>query len=109
MDNADIEEIFASLGAVTIKRLFSGKGIYHRGLIVGAIMGGEILLKADAETAPQFLAAGATQWVYEFRRGKTIRMPYWTIPVDAFDDPDVLATWVRLAFAAASRTAANEE
>jgi DNA transformation protein and related proteins len=107
MDNADIEEIFASLGAVTIKRLFSGKGIYHRGLIVGAVMDGEILLKADAETAPQFLAAGATQWTYEFQSGKRVRMPYWTIPVDAFDDPDLLATWVRLAFAAARRTPAE--
>jgi len=107
MDNEEIEEIFASLGAVTIKRLFGGKGIYHRGLIVGAVMSGEILLKADAETAPQFLAAGATQWTYEFRRGKTVLMPYWTIPADAFDDPDLLATWVRLAFAAASRTAAK--
>lgn len=107
MDNEEIEEIFASLGAVTIKRLFGGKGIYHRGLIVGAVMSGEILLKADAETAPRFLAARATQWTYEFRRGKTVLMPYWTIPVDAFDDPDLLATWVRLAFAAASRTAAK--
>jgi len=86
MDNAEIEEIFASLGAV---------------------MGGEILLKADAETAPRFLEAGATQWTYEFRRGKTVLMPYWTIRLDAFDDPELLATWVRLAFAAPSRTAAE--
>jgi len=105
MDNADIEEIFAGLGAVTIKRLFGGKGIYHRGLIVGIVMRGEILLKADDESAPRFLAAGASQWTYEGRRGKAVRMPYWTLPVDAFDDPDELATWVRLAFAAAGRAA----
>ena len=43
MEQSDIEEIFAGLGAVTIKRLFSGRGIYHRGVIVGAIMGGEML------------------------------------------------------------------
>jgi DNA transformation protein len=105
MDNAHIEEVFAALGGVTIKRLFSGKGIYHLGLIVGAVMHDEIMLKADAETEPQFLAAGATQWTYVYPNGKTIRMPYWTIPVDAYDDPDQLATWVRLAFAAARRTA----
>ena len=104
MDNADIEDIFAGLGPVVIKRLFGGKGVYYRGLIVGAVMGDEIMLKADVETAPQFLAAGATQWTYEFRRGKIIRMPYWTLPVEAFDDPELLADWVRLAFAAASRT-----
>lgn len=108
VDQSDVDEIFAGLGAVTIKRLFSGKGIYHRGVIVGAIMGGEMLLKADAETEPQFVAAGSTQWTYEFKRGKTVRMPYWTIPAEAMDDPELLVTWVRLAFAAASRTAAKE-
>ena len=103
MDMAAIEEIFAGLGPVTIKRLFGGQGIYHRGVIVGAVMGEEVLLKADAETEPQFLAAGATQWTYEFKSGKTIRMPYWTIPADAFDDADQLAMWVKLAFAAGCR------
>ncbi|MSP01996.1 MAG: TfoX family protein [Acetobacteraceae bacterium] len=106
MDNSDIEEIFAGLGAVTIKRLFAGKGIYHRGLIVGALMHGEVLLKADRETAPQFRAAGCSQWTYQFRSGKTVDMPYWSFPVDAFDDPDLRVTWVRLAFAAARRSAA---
>jgi DNA transformation protein and related proteins len=103
MDNADIEEIFAALGPVTIKRLFSGKGIYYRGLIVGALMRDEVMLKADAVSAPQFQAAGATQWTYTYPNGKTIQMPYWTIPLEALDDPELLASWVRLAFAAASR------
>ena len=103
MDDTDIQEIFAGLGAVTVKRLFGGKGVYHRGVIVGALMDGEVLLKADAATEPQFVAAGATQWTYEFKRGKTIRMPYWTIPTDAVDDPDVLATWVKLAYAEGRR------
>ena len=108
MDVADIQEIFAGLGAVTVKRLFGGQGVYHRGVIVGAIMDGEVLLKADAATEPQFVAAGATQWTYEFKRGKTIRMPYWTIPTDAVDDPEQLAVWVKLAFAAGRRAAGKE-
>ncbi len=108
MNVADIQEIFAGLGVVTVKRLFGGQGVYHRGVIVGAIMDGEVLLKADAETEPQFAAAGATQWTYEFKRGKTIRMPYWSIPTDAVDDPDALAIWVKLAFAAGRRAAGKE-
>jgi DNA transformation protein len=30
-------------------------------------------------------------------------MPYWSIPDDAFDDPDIMARWVRLAYEAAVR------
>jgi DNA transformation protein len=106
MDDGEIEEIFAGLGAVTIKRLFGGKGIYFEGLIVGIVRrGGELLLKADDETAPRFEAAGATRWTHVGRQGKTSSMPYWTIPADAFDDPERMAAWVRLAFAAAKRAA----
>ena len=36
--------------------------------------------------------------------GKAVEMPYWSIPEDAFDDPDLMAHWVRLAYEAALRT-----
>lgn len=101
MDNSEIEEMFAGLGKVTIKRLFGGKGIYFRGLIVGVVIRGELMLKAAAETAPRFEASGATQWTYVGARGKTVLMPYWTVPVDAFESPETMAAWVKLAFTAA--------
>ncbi|HQT67751.1 MAG TPA: hypothetical protein PLI12_07910 [Acetobacteraceae bacterium] len=33
-------------------------------------------------------------------------MPYWSIPADAFDNPDIMARWVELAFQAALRAGA---
>lgn len=104
MDDADLKDIFASLGDIVVKRLFSGKGVYHRGLIVGAVMDGEILLKADAVSEAQFAAAGSTQWVYTYPDGRTIKMPYWTMPGDALDDQDQLGSWLKLAYAAALRS-----
>ena len=105
MDNEAIREMFDSLGEVTIKRMFGGKGIYHQGRILALeISAGDLLLKADAESAPAFEAAGARQWVYEGKaRSKPVAMPYWTIPEDALDDPDELAKWVALAWGAALR------
>jgi TfoX/Sxy family transcriptional regulator of competence genes len=32
-------------------------------------------------------------------------MPYWSIPADAFDDPDTMARWLKLAHEAALRSA----
>ena len=107
MDHVAIEEMFAALGAVSIRRMFGGKGVYHAGLIVAVEVDGEILLKADAVTAPAFEAAGARQWAYEGKKGKAVRMPYWSIPDDAFDDPDLMAGWVRLAYEAALRAPAK--
>ena len=104
MNDRDIEDIFASLGPVVIKRMFGGKGIYFRGCILALEVQGTILLKADAASAPQFEAAGAVQWRYEGKKkGGPIRMPYWSIPDDAFDDPDIMARWVRLAAEASFR------
>jgi DNA transformation protein len=105
MDQAEIEETFSALGRVTIKRMFGGKGVYHQGNIIAVEFQGDILLKADDVTAPAFEAAGAVQWAYEGKQGKAVNMPYWSIPADAFDDPDIMARWVKLAYAAALRSA----
>jgi DNA transformation protein and related proteins len=91
---------------VTIKRLFGGKGIYFEGVIVGIVRrNGELLLKADAESAPRFEAAGATRWTHVDKRGRASLMPYWTVPADAFDDSEGMSDWVKLAFGAAKRAA----
>jgi DNA transformation protein len=105
MDNDEIEEMFSGLGPVSIRRMFGGKGVYHRGLIIGIELRGEMLLKSDAVSAPQFEAAGARRWSHDGKQGKAVKMPYWTIPEEAFDDPELMAGWVRLAYEAALRSA----
>jgi len=103
MDTAAIEEMFQGLGPVTIKRMFGGKGIYHLGRIVAIELRDEMLLKADEKSAPEFADAGAIQWSYEGKTGNPVKMPYWSIPENAYDDPDEMAKWVRLAYEAALR------
>lgn len=104
MKDIDIEEMFSALGPITIKRMFGGKGIYHMGRIVAVEVRNEVLLKADPVSAPAFEAAGAKRWAYETKKGNGANMPYWSIPDDAFDDPEIMARWVRLAYEAALRT-----
>lgn len=103
MDRDAIEEMFQALGPVTIKRMFGGKGIYHQGRILALEVDGEILLKADEQSAPDFSDAGSRQWFYDGKSGKPVKMPYWSIPDAALDDPDIMALWVRRAYEAASR------
>lgn len=102
MDNAAIEEMFETLGPVSIRRMFGGKGVYVDGRILALEVDGEILLKADDISAPEFEAAESRQWAYD-GKGKPVRMPYWSVPEEAFDDPDEMARWVRLAYEAALR------
>jgi DNA transformation protein len=103
METSEIADMFSALGPVTIKPMFGGKGIYHKGNIIAVEFQGDILLKADAITAPAFAAAGATQWAYEGKAGKPVNMPYWSIPAEAFDDSAIMTRWVKLAYEAAVR------
>lgn len=103
MENDDILDVFQALGPVTIRRMFGGKGIYCDGRILAIVYQGELLLKADAETAPLFAAAGAVQWAYESKTGKQAHMPYWSIPDEALDDPEIMAVWTQRAYEAALR------
>ena len=104
MENERIEELFEGLGPVEHPQLFGGKGIYCDGVIVAIVVRGELMLKADAESAPDFDAAGCRQWTYTgSRHGKQVSMPYWSVPDSAFDEPDEMTLWARRAYEAGRR------
>jgi DNA transformation protein len=110
MENDAIADLFSGLGPVSIRRLFGGKGIYFDGIIVAIVLRGELMLKADAVSAPDFEAAGARQWTYTgSRHGKLVAMPYWTVPDSAVDDPEELAIWARKAHEAGLRNEKDSE
>jgi DNA transformation protein len=105
MDNDDIHELFQSVGPVTIKRMFGGKGIYVDGMIIALVLRGDLMLKGDKEAGPLYDAAGSQQWTYAHKTStKPVFMPYWSIPPEVYDDPDEAAKWVRVAVEAARRS-----
>lgn len=106
MDNDAIADLFSGLGPVSIRRLFGGKGIYHHGVIFAIEIRGELMLKADDESAPDFAAAGCKQWTYTgSRHGKEVAMPYWTVPDSAIDDPEEMRPWALKAYESGLRAA----
>ncbi len=106
MDNDAISDLFAGLGPVDIRRLFGGKSIYHKDVIVAIELRGELMLKGDAELAKELEAAGCRKWTYTHSKsGKLVSMPYWTVPDGAVDDPDEMAVWARKSYEAGLRAA----
>jgi DNA transformation protein len=86
--------------------MFGGQGIWHQGIMVGAVVDGVVHLRGDAVSGPEFEAAGGERWTYSAKMKKAVNMPYWTIPDSAIDDPDELAVWTRKAYEAALRAKA---
>jgi DNA transformation protein len=107
MDTDFIADLFAPFGPVTIRRMFSGAGIFRDGLMFGLIVRDVIYLKADETSAGDFEREGCGPFTYT--RGKTSgrprqqALPYWRLPERLYDDPDELAAWARKAFAIAER------
>lgn len=102
MQRADIEEIFAPFGAVTIRKMFGGHGVYADGLCFAIEAFGEIYLKADAQTQSAFEAEGSRRFTYDMG-GKVKSMAYYTLPGAAEDDAAALKRWSALALEAARR------
>jgi DNA transformation protein len=97
-------ELLEKLGPVQSRSMFGGWGLYFGGRMFGLIAQGQLFLKVDDVTKPDFQAAGCRPFVYE-GGGKSVELGYWTPPSDAADDSYALLPWARRAVDAAQRAA----
>ncbi len=106
MDYETIREMFAAFGAIAVRRMFGGAGIYADGVMFGLVFDGQIFLKADAATAPDFEREGCKPFEYDTKTGKRAVMSYWRLPDWLYDDPDELARWAKQALIVAQQKVA---
>jgi DNA transformation protein and related proteins len=106
VDPNTIQELFAAFGAVKVRRMFGGAGLYADGVMFGLVSDGQIYLKADAATAKTFEREGCAPFEYGTKTGKRAVMSYWRLPDRLYDDPDELAEWARTALSVVRGSAA---
>lgn len=99
-----VVELLEKLGPVQARRMFGGWGLYFGGRMFGLVGDGQLYLKTDDVTRPDFQAAGCRPFVIE-SRGRHVETGYWTAPADASDDAYELLPWARRAVDAAARAA----
>ena len=93
-DIAHAEELFASLGDLSIRKMFGGLGLYHNDQIFSLVSSsGQIFLKAKNGLAEKLATQGSTQFGANHGR----LMPYWTLPDAALDDPEQASDWAQQA------------
>src|SRR5581483_12335602 len=84
VDAEFIRDLFAQFGPVTVRRMFSGAGIFRDGMMFGLIVRDVIYLKADDISVADFEREGCTAFTYT--RGKSSAqpsqhaLPYWRLP-----------------------------
>ena len=100
-----VQELFAPLGGVSIRRMFGGAGIYSRGVMFGLIDDDTIYLKADNDTRKAFEERGCGPFVYD-GKGKPIQMSYWQMPAELIDDSEEALAWAKTALGVAKASKA---
>jgi DNA transformation protein len=105
MDDARITEFFTSVGSVSIRPVFGGKGIYLHGKIIAFQRKGELLVKGDKKVAQRIEKAGGKRMSYRRRKGtrQKVYLPYWSVPDSAYHDADEMARWVKIGVDASKR------
>jgi DNA transformation protein len=103
VDSEYIRELFAEFGAVQVRRLFGGAGVYADGVMFALVHDGVIYLKADDSSIAAFEAETCAPFGYETKTGRRALTSYWRLPERLYDDPDELARWAGQALAIARR------
>lgn len=99
-DIAFARELFSGLGDLTTRKMMGGLCLYHQGTIFAILNAdGSIWLKGAGPIVEALEAEGCDRWSYTRKDGKTTQMPYWTLPGEALDDPDIACDWARRALA----------
>jgi DNA transformation protein and related proteins len=107
LDTEFIRDLFAPFGAVSVRRMFGGAGVWSQGLMFALVFDGAIFLKVDAESIPDFEREGSKPFVYTRAKSKghvgRASLSYWRLPERLYDDPEELVTWANRALAIAQR------
>lgn len=109
MDEDFLHDLFSEFGAIEIRRMFSGRGIYACGVIFGIISrDGAIHLKTDEATRVAYEREGAKPLSFTRKSGQRMVTSYWRLPERLYDDPGELAEWAREALKAAQAFTAGK-
>jgi DNA transformation protein and related proteins len=93
-----VSEQMAGFGPVSVRRMFSGAGVYRDGLIFALIARDVLYLKTDEESRAPFEAEGLGPFTFSTKTGEHKLTSYWRAPSRCFDDPDEMALWCRRAY-----------
>ncbi len=92
-----VREMMAGVPHLAVKPMFGGHGVFREGLMFGCLARDELYLRASGELAEAMLASGSEQFSVEMR-GKPFAMPYFSVPTEALENPDLMSAMAASSF-----------
>ena len=97
-----VRDQLGRLGAISVRQMFGGAGVYCDGLFFAIVVDDVLYFKVDATNQTDYEAAGSGPFVYE-SDGKSVTMGYWEVPADVLESRDEIEAWARKAMGVALR------
>ena len=93
-----VEALFANLGRIRIRNMFGGAGVYSGEDMFALIDKEQVYVKSDDALKESLQSEGGSpfEWTNP-STGKTIKMSYVSLPLNALDDRDEASAWGRKA------------
>jgi DNA transformation protein and related proteins len=93
-----VEELFAPLGNISIRRMFGGAGVFSGRTMFALIADDEVYVKTDKDLRAALEAEGGEVFVWTRPSdGRLIDMGYVSLPPDAAEAPHEASAWGRRA------------
>ena len=105
---AQVKELLAPLGAITVRKMFGGAGVYVNGQIIALVSDDVLYFKTSEATRKDFAAEGMGPFRYATKDGEHALTSYWRAPERLFDEPDEMAMWARRALTASRAASADK-
>ncbi|CAN5706869.1 hypothetical protein BH09CHL1_BH09CHL1_10660 [soil metagenome] len=104
-----LQEQFASLGRVSMRRMFGKTGVFCDGLMFGVVSEDVLYLRVDDHNRAFFKEAQSYPPLNYQKKGVSIDLSFWRVPERLLDEPDELVAWALEALEAARRGAARRK
>ena len=102
-----LRDQLASLGYVTMRRMFGKTGVFCEGVMFGMVTENILYFRVDDQNRATFKEAESFPFLNYMKNGRTIDLSFWRAPDRLFDEQEELIAWARAALAAAHRVAAR--
>jgi DNA transformation protein len=102
-----LREQLASLGRVSMRRMFGKTGVFCDGVMFGMVTDNTLYVRVDDQNRATFKEAESFAPLNYQKKGSTIDLAFWRVPERLMDEPDELVDWARAALGAARRVAAK--
>lgn len=95
-----LADLLSCVGAIKVKPMFGGYGVYAHGLMFALIHQDVLYFKVNADTVTDYIQAGLLPFSY-IKQGKIHHINYYQCLDDALEDEEVMSKWASKAYAAA--------